>query len=380
MADVKQALIREARLAVRRAKRCAGLLADPAFVEAGKKWKQTLQEIGADAHSGGFIGYHARVYMRGLRPRRAGEVFDLEWGGQEAFGNSTRGDWVEYMEFDDFRRDALARAGLQTVPEVDVDRVGSELRLLLTSIESMRPLLAAFLKNNADPYLQIRADDLNKLELVDDEKTIVNRHMPRMRQATRDPRAQASQAIEVPQHVRLLVAHAIVTGVADGAGRLKTWANDVLAYMEHAYPEDAKAPEAQVPDITAFIGHGRDGSWKDLKDCLENRLGLRTEVFESGEAHTVSQRLNDMLDASDVAFLVLTGEDVHADGTKHARQNVMHEVGLFQGRLTDERVVLLVEHDCVVPSNPPNEILAGSERIRMRLEHLGVVERTNPDR
>ena len=27
----------------------------------------------------------------------------------------------------------------------------------------------------------------------------------------------------------------------------------------------------------------------------------------------------------------MTAEDEHADGTKHARENVIHEVGLFQG-------------------------------------------------
>ena len=29
----------------------------------------------------------------------------------------------------------------------------------------------------------------------------------------------------------------------------------------------------------------------------------------------------------------MTGEDEHIDQTKHARENVIHEIGLFQGKL-----------------------------------------------
>jgi predicted nucleotide-binding protein len=44
-----------------------------------------------------------------------------------------------------------------------------------------------------------------------------------------------------------------------------------------------------------------------------------------------------MLDQARFAFLVMTAEDEQADGNHHARMNVIHEVGLFQGRLGFER-------------------------------------------
>ena len=40
-----------------------------------------------------------------------------------------------------------------------------------------------------------------------------------------------------------------------------------------------------------------------------------------------------MLDADAIAFPVLTTEDEQADGNVRARMNVIHEAGLFQGRL-----------------------------------------------
>ncbi len=50
-----------------------------------------------------------------------------------------------------------------------------------------------------------------------------------------------------------------------------------------------------------------------------------------------------MLAESSFAVLVLTGEDVHRDGKEHARENVVHELGLFQGHLGFTRTVALLE-------------------------------------
>jgi predicted nucleotide-binding protein len=50
-----------------------------------------------------------------------------------------------------------------------------------------------------------------------------------------------------------------------------------------------------------------------------------------------------MLDDASFAFLVLTAEDERSDATTQARTNVIHEVGLFQGRLGFERAIVLLE-------------------------------------
>jgi hypothetical protein len=43
---------------------------------------------------------------------------------------------------------------------------------------------------------------------------------------------------------------------------------------------------------------------------------------------------------------VLTVEDLTAEGKRLARQNVVHEIGLFQGRYGFDRVVVLAEEGC----------------------------------
>jgi predicted nucleotide-binding protein len=42
----------------------------------------------------------------------------------------------------------------------------------------------------------------------------------------------------------------------------------------------------------------------------------------------------------------MTAEDQHVDNTLHARENVIHEVGLFQGRLGFRRAIVIREEDC----------------------------------
>jgi predicted nucleotide-binding protein len=94
-----------------------------------------------------------------------------------------------------------------------------------------------------------------------------------------------------------------------------------------------------------FIGHGRDPQWRDLKDHLHEKHGLHVVAYEIGPRAglSVKEVLEQMLEDSSFAVLVLTSEDLHTDGEWHARDNVIHEVGLFQGSLGFEKAIILLE-------------------------------------
>jgi predicted nucleotide-binding protein len=94
------------------------------------------------------------------------------------------------------------------------------------------------------------------------------------------------------------------------------------------------------------------------------------------------ERLEEMLDASSIAFLVLTAEDEMPDGSVRARENVIHEAGLFQGRLGFARAIILLEEGCEEFSNIQGvgqirfrrgEIKATFEEVRAVLERERVI-------
>lgn len=126
-------------------------------------------------------------------------------------------------------------------------------------------------------------------------------------------------------------------------------------------PEPEKPPEAQPPKPRVFIGHGRSELWRDLKDHLQDKHKYDIEAYEIGAraGHAVRDILQDMMIKSSFAILVMTGEDETADGKRRARQNVIHETGLFQGRLGFNRAIVLLEEGTEEFSN-----IEGIEQIR----------------
>mgnify|MGYP001582306634 CR=1 FL=1 len=131
-----------------------------------------------------------------------------------------------------------------------------------------------------------------------------------------------------------------------------------------------------------FIGHGRSLQWLKLKSFLSERLSLDCDEFNiepTPGIHT-TERLEIMLSQAGMALLVMTAEDKHFDGTVHARENVVHEVGLFQGRIGSRRAIVMLEDGCAKFSNldgltmimfPQNDIAARFEDVRQVLEREG---------
>ncbi|MDG4885447.1 TIR domain-containing protein [Mesorhizobium sp. WSM4884] len=154
-----------------------------------------------------------------------------------------------------------------------------------------------------------------------------------------------------------------------------------------AQVESVKEEERQLTMARGriFIGHGRSHVWRDLKDFLSDRLHLEWDEFnrESAAGVSTTERLENMLDNATFAFLVMTAEDQTADGTLNPRMNVVHEAGLFQGRLGFKRAIILLEEGCQDFSNvtglgqirfPPGNVDAKRDEIRQVLEREGIVK------
>lgn len=152
-----------------------------------------------------------------------------------------------------------------------------------------------------------------------------------------------------------------------------------------------KALEA-VPDATnspllgskIFIGHGRSHIWLQLKDFIRETFGLPCDEFnvEPAAGFSTTERLQAMLANAGFAFVVMTAEEMHADGLTYARPNVIHEAGLFQGKLGTRRAIVLLEEGCSDFSNivgltqirfPKGDMRASFEEVRRVLVREGLL-------
>jgi len=125
-----------------------------------------------------------------------------------------------------------------------------------------------------------------------------------------------------------------------------------------------------------FIGHGRSPLWLRVKTFLEDEIGLKTVSFESEPrtSESIVPVLEKMLDQSDFAVIVLTAEDATADGQLRARQNVVHETGLAQGKLGFKRVVILKQEGVEELTNLAGlQYISFKDRLEQAFYDLGKV-------
>lgn len=102
-----------------------------------------------------------------------------------------------------------------------------------------------------------------------------------------------------------------------------------------------------------FISHGRSGEWNKVQHYLEKVLEISTLELaqEPNLGRTVLQKLDEESLKCSIAVIVMTGDDISEEGELRARENVMHEIGYFQGKYGLKQVVLLHEHGVNIPSN-----------------------------
>lgn len=174
-------------------------------------------------------------------------------------------------------------------------------------------------------------------------------------------------------------------------GRIRNRVGSFIGITEAALLRDQQNANEELRIMSPplgkkiFIGHGGESKlWMELKDFISERLHLPYDEFNrtSSVGKSTKERLEEMLNESCFAFLIMTAEDEHADQTVHARENVIHEIGLFQGRLGFSKAIVLLEDDCSEFSNihgitqlrfPKENIQATYEELRKVLEREGVL-------
>ncbi|KHT15061.1 TIR domain-containing protein [Pectobacterium brasiliense] len=329
--------------------------------------------------SGSWLGYHSRVYYRGFTPPPAGAVFSPEWGLMDAFSMGSVGDWVEYqhdyvidyihnessnIELADFIKDSNKANAIFDVCKSDV----------LSLIHSNKDILGE------DKFLTDLIEKIEKTNVIF-ENQFISFCRPKGQLMSRDMNA-FTNGMQTPPHIAVLCKAMSIKSPYTACEELKV---NLIKLDNHLKNKEKKLVIEERIGVNVFIGHGRSSMWRELKDFVQDKLRLPYDEFNRVPVAGVTNitRLAQMLDQACIAFLIMTAEDELADGNKQARMNVIHEVGLFQGRLGFERAIVLLEDGCEEFTNinglgqirfPKGNISAVFQDIREVLEREKIIQ------
>jgi predicted nucleotide-binding protein len=343
-----------------------------------QKVRDAANEVGR-AWSGGWLGYHSRVYYANFEPVPAGAHFSTEWGFDTNYvTHPTIGDWSEFT-FDQVRAHIFAVAGVKSLDDAEefAKKAGESFQ---EAREEVLSVLTLAIQKAANPFLDRLKSQVDGLKLTSKFDFARAAH-PRGQFMTRDMHA-VQHGIQTPPHLSVIAEVCAIQNATDRCSELAKVARRAASHLD---VQTRHQSEKQRIGTNVFIGHGRSYLWRDLKDFIQDRLGLPWDEFNRVPVAGVTNitRLSQMLDDAAIAFLVLTGEDEQADAKLHPRMNVVHEAGLFQGRLGFSRAIILLEEGCEEFSNveglgqirfPKGNIKAAFEEIRRVLEREGLIE------
>ena len=332
------------------------------------------------AFSGSWQGYHSRVYYADLATPPPGAHFSQEWGLMDNYMTSlgSRGEWQEY---DGERVKAHIRESAGNPDLTQADEASTSAADIFESAKSdLLSILENELIDGSDAFLENLKSQVEKLAPMS-PYDVAQRMSPKGQIMTRDT-IVLGQGTQVPPHVAILAeaqSHRQSFGNCAAAAEI---ASKAASHLER---KSRKQRRAARVGTNVFIGHGRSFVWRDLKDFVQDRLALPWDEFNRVPVAGITNiaRLSEMLDAAAIAFLVMTAEDEMADGAQQARMNVVHEAGLFQGRLGFTKAIVLLEEGCEEFSNiqglgqirfPKGNVKAVFEEIRRVLEREGLID------
>jgi predicted nucleotide-binding protein len=330
------------------------------------------------AWSGSWLGYQSHVYYRGLSTPSPGDHFSSEWGFEDAFSNPTSDNWIEVTQ--KYIEDAINQ--ISGNPDLSKLRNRStEIAKKFRSYQSeLIALLTVDLETTKSEIIEELRDKAKKLKAFYSADEIASAKIPRGQIMTRDSLAM-SQGLRIPPHIAVSSQIDSLSTSFHQIGELANIGETASNYLRQKY---APANAGLLSDGTVFIGHGRSDDWRELSAFIGDRLKLQWDEFnrEPTAGLSIKERLETMLSQANFAFLVMTAEDEHKDESLHARENVIHEIGLFQGRLGFNRAIILLEEECKEFSNihgigqiryPKGYLKATFEEIRGVLEREGVL-------
>lgn len=332
--------------------------------------------------SGSCLGYHAQVYRNKFQPlsrdRPFGNSFDARKGLASYSSSYGYKSWVEY-DRDSIRMKILEQAGNLELGSINTFNSEAE-RTFNDYKHDLLSLIDIEMRNTPSTFLETMKDRTLSLS-VKTLKDVSEESFARIKVSPSQDKRALAEGKQLPMHWIFMNFVTSTNGMLEAIPKLSEVASQTARHIarERSHLRQRSAGSK------VFIGHGSSSAWRELKEFIQERLELQTDEFNriTVAGYSNKERLSEMLDEASIAFLIMTGEDEQPDGESRARENVVHEVGLFQGRLGFERAIVLLEDGCEEFSNitglgqirfPKGGIKAAFEEIRQVCEREGLLQ------
>lgn len=350
----------------------------PDIKEIFQKKLNAIDQI-AGSFSGSWLGYHSEVYYENFKSPPAEAIFSSEWGlkGESWLDLGSIGNWTKYD------RETIRRQLARVSENADIDEIKGLASQAKSQFENFKSEIISILTSvdlvKSDSFLLKLKDDVEKCRWLS-ESNIISQYRPNGQIIARDSLAM-SQGIVTPVHIIELAELLHLKTIFDACLELGNLTKKAASHIKRL---SKKAKSQDMVGTNVFIGHGRSLLWRELKDFVNDRLSLPWDEFNRVPVAGVTNiaRLSEMLESAAIAFLIMTAEDETSEGSYRARMNVIHEAGMFQGRLGFSKAIVLLEEGCEEFSNiqglgqirfPKGNIKAAFEEIRQVLEREGLV-------
>lgn len=329
------------------------------------------------AFSGSWLGYHASVYYEGFNPPPPGTHFSLQKGlyDKRPSFNGTKGNWIE------FDPEELYKKMKEDAGNPDLSSVSEAAGAAAEKFETYKVDISSVMHiedpKQRDGVLMSLMAVLKKLEPLTADQ-FLEHWKPKGSVISQDMIA-LQQGLMPPPHCQI---RAEIQSIRQSFAICLEASKICSKAASHIKRKSGHKVQNDCIKTKVFIGHGHSLAWLELKNFINDRLGLACDEFDrvAVAGVPIQDRLTDMLDAAGLAFVVMTAEDESSDGKRNARLNVIHEVGLFQGRLGLNKAIVLLENTCEEFSNikglahipfPKDNISACFEKVRHVLEREG---------
>lgn len=327
--------------------------------------------------SGSWLGYHSNIYYIDFEEPPSSHKFNIMHG----YTNSRMASHWKEFTFDEVNEEIIKKSG-----NVDIDNIRKTADKINTLFQVIKDevlaLLNAFNKDRSDGFIEEKIESINKIDTISFED-LVNSIRPQ-NISSADIQAR-QQGVKVPPHI--IIENTLLSELSskDAIEKLLRQVKMTSNYLMKTGHNEPVGENKLMDKKKIFIGHGRSPLWRELKDFIKDTLGLDCIEYNSTPQAglSVKERLNSMLEESCFALIIMTGEDTQPDETVRARENVVHEVGLFQGKLGFEKAIVLLEKGCNQFSNisginqlrfSKNNIKETFEDIRQTLEREKIIK------